>query len=101
MAGGTQDVHRISLAPFPAFFALQQSGVFADSAERRTQVMAYCQYQVPSCGQQFMVTTVGSFQSHPICQSLSDVTVYKNVEYHYQQDSGNGYKEDNAERLFP
>ncbi|MCD8267816.1 MAG: hypothetical protein LUD46_04705 [Parabacteroides sp.] len=27
--------------------------------------------------------------------------MYKKVEYHYQQDSGSGYKENDAEGLFP
>ena len=101
MAGGTLDIHRIPLAPFHVFLVLQQSGVFTDSAERRTQVVANRQYQVPACGQQLTVPAVGYLQHHPVCLSLSDVTMYKNVEYHYQQDSGNSYKEDDAKRFFP
>ena len=98
MAGGTLDIHRIPLAPFHVFLVLQQSGVFTDSAERRTQVVA----------QKLIQELAGShakcfrdLQHHPVCLSLSDVTMYKNVEYHYQQDSGNSYKEDDAKRFFP
>ena len=101
VAGGTQNIYCISLVLFHVLLALHQFGVFADSAERCTQVVAYRQYKVTACGQQFTVPVVGSFQFHPVFQSFSDVMVNKQIEHHNQQDGGSGYQKDNAERLLP
>ena len=80
VAGGTQNIYCISLVLFHVLLALHQFGVFADSAERCTQVVAYRQYKVTACGQQFTVPVVGSFQFHPVFQSFSDVMVNKQPE---------------------
>ena len=99
MAGGVQDVGSELTYQPGIFFMLHQLRKLADRTERRPQVMAHRQHQIPAGHQQFFIPGAGGLKCHPALLPLSDVGMDKKIEQDYQKNGNDSYGEDDTERL--